>query len=79
MRQEFDALQYIIDRIKFYQQTDEPYTHDELLWIRDVLIKQLVVGVSGKMKYSGSAMVPIYLEMVKTWKYRKGKVGEVVC
>jgi len=76
-KKEFDALQYIIDRIKYYQQTDDPYTHDELLWIRDVLIGHVLHH--GKMKAGGKVMVPIYMEMIKTWKYRKGKVGEVVC
>ena len=66
----FDSVEYIKKKLK----NDKEYTDEEREWIK----KNLLKNFQGKKKYSGKAIIPIYMETIKTWKYRKGKVGEVV-
>ena len=56
-------------------ENDKEYTLEERKWILECLIPR--VGFL-KCKAGAKTMVNIYLQTVKTWKNRKGRVGEVV-
>jgi len=69
-----DEFKEVMEDINRRLKTNE-YTQEEKRWIVECLLPRLS---HLKAKNGLKAMWAIYSQTIKTWKFRKGKVGEVV-
>jgi len=69
-----NIVMYIRRKVK---EDKEGYSPEELQIIETILIPYANTG-GMKAKAGKKVMVNIYLQTIKTWKYRRGKIGEVI-